>query len=107
MPKYVVSSTLEDPDWANTTVVGTDLPAAVERIKSEIDGNVLVNGSVQLVGELIEQGLVDELRLMVFPTVLGGGLRLFPEHGRRHPLRLTEARQAGETLITVYEPVRA
>src|SRR5437764_1520128 len=55
MPKYVVSSTLEDPDWANTTVVGTDLPAAVERIKSEIDGNVLVNGSVQLVGELIEQ----------------------------------------------------
>ena len=107
MPKYVVSSTLENPEWTNTTVVGSEVTAAVERAKNEVDGDILVNGSVQLVAELIERELVDELRLMVFPTVLGGGLRLFPERGRRHPLRLTEARQAGETLITVYEPVRA
>ena len=104
MPKYVVSSTLESPEWNNTTVVGTDLPAAVERIKSEVDGDILVNGSVQLVRAMIDLGLVDELRLMIFPTVIGGGLRLFGDGGRTQPLRLAEARQAGETLITVYEP---
>jgi dihydrofolate reductase len=106
MPKYVVSSALASPAWNNTTVVGTDVPAAVERIKHEVDGEILVNGSVQLVGELIERDLVDELRLMVFPAVIGGGLRLFGEGVRSHRLRLTEARQAGETLITIYEPAR-
>jgi dihydrofolate reductase len=106
MPKYVVSSTLANPTWNNTTVVGTDVPAAVERIKQEVDGDILVNGSVQLVGELIERDLVDELRLMVFPAVIGEGLRLFRNGAGSHRLRLTEARQAGETLITIYEPAR-
>jgi len=106
MPKYVVSSTLESPPWNNTTVVGTDVPAAVERIKQEVDGEILVNGSVQLVAELIERDLIDELRLMVFPTVIGEGLRLFQDGIGSHRLRLTEARQAGETLISIYQPAR-
>jgi len=106
MPKYVVSSTLENPPWNNTTVVGADVPAAVERIKHEVDGEILVNGSVRLVGELIERDLIDELRLMVFPAVIGEGLRLFGNGAGSHRLRLTEARQAGETLITIYEPAR-
>ncbi len=106
MPKYVVSSTLENPAWNNTTVVGTDVTAAVEGIKREVDADILVNGSVQVVGELIDRGLVDELRLMVFPILTGGGLRLFPDGGGSHPLRLTEARQASDTLISIYEPVR-
>ncbi|MBV8990989.1 MAG: dihydrofolate reductase family protein [Solirubrobacterales bacterium] len=106
MPKYVISSTLENPAWNNTTVVGTEVAAAVERIKGEVDDDILVNGSVQLVHELINRGLVDELRLMVFPILTGGGVRLFPDGGGSRPLRLTEARQAAETLITIYEPVR-
>src|SRR4051812_5893876 len=67
MPKYVVSSTLEDPDWSNTQVLGDDLVAEISRLKDEIDGDILVNGSVQLVAALAEAGLVDEWRLMVFP----------------------------------------
>jgi dihydrofolate reductase len=106
MPKYVVSSTLVNPAWNNTTVVGTDVPAAVGRIRNEVDGEILVNGSVQLAGELIERDLVDELRLMLFPVVIGGGLRPFREGAGSHRLRLTEARQAGETLITIYQPAR-
>ncbi len=104
MPKYVVSSTLTAPAWSNTTVVGTDIAGAVERIKREVDGDVLINGSVTLVGELLDHGLVDELRLMVFPVLTGGGLRLFPEARTRRKLRLTDVRQAGETLITIYAP---
>lgn len=106
MPKYVVSSTLESPAWNNTTVVGTDVAVAVEHIKGEVEGDILVNGSVQLVAELIDRDLVDELRLMVFPTIISGGRRLFPDGEGPHPLRLIESRQAGETLITIYEPVR-
>jgi dihydrofolate reductase len=104
MPKFVVSSTLVNPEWNNTTVVGTDVAAAVERLRNEAEGEILVNGSVQLVGELIERDLVDELRLMTFPVVIGGGLRLFREGAGSHRLRLTQARAAGETLITIYEP---
>src|SRR3954447_23263191 len=70
MPKYVVSSTLSDPDWNNTSVIGTD---DVKRLKNEVDGDIRVNGSVQLVRALVDTGLVDELRVMVFPVVLGKG----------------------------------
>src|SRR5215216_4369136 len=70
MRKYVVSSTLSDPEWNNTQVLGDDLKAEVERVKNEIDGDILVNGSVQLVSALADAGLVDEYRLMVFPVVL-------------------------------------
>jgi dihydrofolate reductase len=103
IPKYVVSSTLAAPDWNNTTVVGTDVTAAVERLRDEVDGDVLVNGSVRLVEELLARDLVDEWRLMVYPVVIGAGLRLFRDGTGTRPLRLTEARQAGETLITIYQ----
>jgi dihydrofolate reductase len=106
MPKYVVSSTLADPGWNNTTVVGGDIAGAVERIRTDVDGDVLVNGSVRLVDELLARDLVDEWRLMVFPVVIGAGLRLFRDGTGTRPLRLTEARQAGETLITIYQPQR-
>jgi dihydrofolate reductase len=79
MPKYVVSSTLRDPEWNNTTVVGSDVAAAVASVKEKHDGSILVAGSRTLARELLRRDLVDELRLMVFPVVLGSGRRLFPE----------------------------
>jgi dihydrofolate reductase len=97
MPKYVVSSTLSDPDWNNSYVITT---ADVERLKSEIDGDILVNGSVQLVNELLDEGLVDELRLMVFPVVLGKGKKLFAD-GAKVPLTLTDSRPVGDEGVTV------
>src|SRR4051794_2579358 len=103
MPKYVVSSTLSDPDWNNTTVIADDVAGAVAKLKDEIDGDILVNGSVQLVGALAAAGLVDEYRLMVFPTILGAGKKLFGELGET-ALRVTDSKPAGETLIVVYEP---
>jgi dihydrofolate reductase len=107
MPKYVVSGTLTDPEWTNTTVVGTDVESAAERVKREVEGDVLVNGSLGLVAALLERGLVDELRLMVFPTVLGAGKRLFVDTDGERALRLVESRPAGETLIAVYAPKEA
>jgi dihydrofolate reductase len=99
MPKYVVSDTLDDPAWANTTVIGL---GDVARVKDEVGGDVLVNGSVQLCRDLHERGLVDEWRLMLYPTVLGAGKRLFDQVPEERPLRLVESRAAGETLIMVY-----
>jgi dihydrofolate reductase len=104
MPKYVVSATLQDPPWNNTTVIGGDLEAQVRKLKAEHSGDILVSGSVQLVTALFERGLVDELRVMVFPTLVGDGLHLFGDTAEHVPLRLTESRQAGETLIMIYEP---
>src|SRR4051812_9033076 len=71
MPKYVVSSTLQDPEWSNSTVIGGDVPSAVARLRDEVDGDIVVHGSAQLAQTLLEHDLVDELRLMVFPVVLG------------------------------------
>jgi dihydrofolate reductase len=109
MPKYVVSSTLEDPDWANSTVIrGESLSDEVSKLRDEIDGEVLVAGSAQLVQALIEQGLVDELRLMVFPVVLGSGKRLFGETSDKHSLRLTDSKVVGDgVLIQIYGPAAA
>jgi dihydrofolate reductase len=108
MPKHVVSTTLSDPEWANTSVIADDLPAAIAELKQRYDGDILVNGSIQLVAALMEGELVDEYRLMVFPVVLGAGRRLFPEGERATALRLTDARPVGEdgVLILVYEPAR-
>jgi dihydrofolate reductase len=104
MPKYVVSSTLNDPEWSNSTVLAHDLPAEVARIKERHEGDILVNGSVQLVRALAQEGLVDEYRLMLFPTVLGAGKKLFGDTDQPVTLRLRESRPAGETLILIYEP---
>jgi len=100
MPKYVVSSTLRDPEWNNTRVVTLDeIP--------ELEGEILVNGSGQLVQALLERGLVDELRLMVFPTVLGQGRRLFGETPSELSFRLASSKPVGDDGVTilVYHPV--
>jgi dihydrofolate reductase len=105
MPKYVVSSTLTDPEWNNSTVIGED---DVPKLKDEVDGDIVVHGSAQLAQALIEQGLVDELRLMVFPVVLGSGKRLFGETSDKKALRLTDSRTVGDGVaIQVYEPAAA
>lgn len=96
-PKYVVSSTLKDPEWRNTNVIdgSGDVPAEVERLKQEIDGPILVSGSRRLVQDLLENDLVDELRLMVFPVVLGTGDRVFGEFSEKTNWRLAEANPVG------------
>jgi dihydrofolate reductase len=104
MPKYVVSSTLEDPEWNNTTVLKGDVRNEVEKLKQEQDGDIVVHGSARLVQTLIEHDLVDELRLMVFPVVLGSGKRLFGETSEKKPLRLVDSKVVGDdVLIVVYE----
>jgi dihydrofolate reductase len=98
MPKYVVSSTLEDPAWTNTTVIGSDEIADVKRRQ---EGDLIVHGSVSLVQELLERDLVDELRLMVFPVVLGKGKALWGPTSDKRTFRLTEARTVGEGIQTL------
>jgi dihydrofolate reductase len=104
MPKYVVSSTIDEPAWTNSTVIAADVGGEVSKLRQQHDGDILVNGSAQLVQELTRLGLVDEYRLMVFPVVLGEGKRLFADTGESVPLRLVEARPAGECLICIYRP---
>jgi dihydrofolate reductase len=94
-PKVVVSSTLTDPSWQNTTVLAGDVVEGVSRLKDETDGVILVAGSGTLVGALLAADLVDELRLMVFPTILGRGRRLFPDGIDRRKLQLAESRTVG------------
>ncbi len=108
MPKYVVSNTLDEPEWSNSTVIkGDDVPAAVSKLKEEIDGDIQVAGSAQLVNTLLENDLVDEYRLMVFPVVLGSGKRLFGEHRDMRALKLTDSRTVGDgVLILIYEAAR-
>jgi dihydrofolate reductase len=107
LPKYVVSSTLEDPDWNNSTVLRGDVVDAVSKLKRELDGEVVVLGSPQLARTLIEHDLVDELRLMVYPVVLGAGARLFGETSNKRFMRLVETNDVGDGIaILIYEPVR-
>jgi len=104
MPKYVVSSTLENPDWTNTTVLRGDLAEELARIKDEVEGDVVVHGSAQLAAALIEADLVDELRLMVFPVVLGTGKRLFGQTSDSKKLKLRRSQSVGDgVLLLVYE----
>ena len=101
MPKYVVSSTLSDPEWNNTTVISVD---DVAQLKDRHDGDIAVHGSASLVRALADAGLVDEYRLMVFPTLLGGGLQLFGELSDAASLTLTKAQTVGDGVqILVYE----
>jgi dihydrofolate reductase len=104
MPKYVISSTLEDPEWNNTTVLTGDAVEEVSKLKREVDGEILVPASIQLVRTLLEHDLVDELRLMVFPVVLGAGERLFGETSDRKPLHIVDSRTLdGELAYVTYE----
>ena len=103
MPKYVVSSTIEDPSWTNTTVLRGDLTEEVARVRDAHNGDVVVHGSAMVVQGLLERDLVDELRLMVFPMVLGRGKRLFGETSELKTLRLVESRVVGDGVaILVY-----
>ena len=105
MRKYVVSSTLKDPEWTNSEVLDGDMAESVAKLKHEQDGDIVVHGSPQLVQGLIEHGLVDELRLMVYPVVLGRGKRLFGETSDKHNLRLTDSKVVGDGVnILVYQP---
>jgi dihydrofolate reductase len=95
MPKYVVSSTLAGPQWANSTVITGDVVSEISELKRTIDGELLVYASYQLVQTLLQHDLVDELRLVIFPVVLGGAERLFAETPDRKPLRLLSASTIG------------
>ena len=108
MPKYVVSSTLDDPEWNNTTVLSGDLKEEVSKLRREHEGDIVVHGSAQLVHALVENDLVDELRLMVFPVVLGTGKRVFGETTDKKPLRLADSKTVGDGVtILVYQTAGA
>jgi dihydrofolate reductase len=105
MPKYVVSSTLDAPEWNNSNVIDGDVVEEVTKLRRDADGDLVVHGSAQLVQTLLDHGLVDELRLMVFPVVLGSGKRLFGETSDKKNLKLADAKTVGEGVsILVYQP---
>ena len=108
MPKYVVSSTLKDPEWNNSTVLSGDVVEEVAKLRQQLDGDIVVHGSAQLVQDLVEHDLVDELRLMVFPVVLGTGKRLFGETSDKKALRLVDSKTVGDGVeILTYAPAGA
>ncbi len=105
--KYVVSSTLQHPAWNNTTVLKGDVVSEASRLKQHVTGDIVVAGSFQLVHTLLDHDLVDELRLMIYPVVLGMGKRLFAETGDKKPMRLVGNKTvAGDLALLTYEPVR-
>jgi dihydrofolate reductase len=106
MPKYVVSTTLEDPDWNNSTVLKGDVVSEVSKLRQELNGEIVVAGSLQLVRTLIEHDLVDELRLMIYPVVLGAGIRLFGEISDKKTIRLLDTRTVDDLAYLTYEIVR-
>ena len=101
LPKYVVSTTLEDPEWTNSTVLKGDVVTEVSKLKRELDGEIHIPASYQLARTLIEHDLVDELRLVVFPVVLGGGERLFGETSEKKPMRLVDTKTIGDGLASL------
>jgi dihydrofolate reductase len=105
MPKYVVSSTLENPEWNNTTVLRGDVVEEVTGLKKRFDRDIVVHGSPQLAQTLIEHDLVDELRLMVYPVIVGAGKRLFAETSGKKNLHLVETRTFNDGItVLVYRP---
>jgi dihydrofolate reductase len=106
MPKYVVSSTLEGPEWNNSTVLKGDVAEEVSKLRQSSDGDIVVHGSAQLAQALLEHDLVDELRLMVFPVVLGKGKRLFGDTSAKKRLELADSKIVGDGIaILIYRPV--
>ncbi|TDX08292.1 dihydrofolate reductase family protein [Kribbella sp. VKM Ac-2566] len=107
MPKYVVSSTLRDPEWNNTTVIGDDPLAAAAELDKTYDGDVVIHGSARLTQTLLDHDLIDELRLMLFPVVLGTGRRLFGETSDKKTLKLSQAKAVGDgIMILTYQSTR-
>jgi dihydrofolate reductase len=108
VPKYVVSTTLEHPGWNNSTVLNGDVLTEVSKLKRELNGDIVVLGSFQLVRTLVEHDLVDELRLKIFPVVLGAGERLFGETSDKKPIRLVDTQTLeGDVTFLTYEVLRA
>jgi dihydrofolate reductase len=106
LPKYVVSATLEAPDWNNATVLTGDIVHKVSTLRRDVNGDIVVYASFQLVHTLLEHDLVDELRMMIYPLVLGAGERLFGETSSKH-MRLVDTRTVGDGLaLLTYQPVR-
>ena len=104
MPKYVISSTLKDPEWNNTTVLSGDAVEEAAKLRQELDGTIQVPGSNQLVHTLVEHDLVDQVNLMIFPVVLGTGRRVFGDTSDKKTLRLVESKTVGEGIaILIYE----
>ena len=106
MPKYVVSTTLEEPlGWNNSTVLEGELLEEVKKLRQRLDGDIVIHGSPRLVQKLLEHDLIDELRVMLFPVVLGTGKRLFGETSDKKRLRLTDSKSVGDGIaILIYEP---
>jgi dihydrofolate reductase len=105
MPKFVVSTTIENPEWNNTTVIKGNVAKEVSRLKQQLGGDIVIHGSAQLVRTLLEDDLIDEYRLMVFPIVLGSGKRLFGDTGKAATLKLVDSKTVGEgVLILTYQP---
>ena len=107
MPKYVVSATLENPDWNNSMVLNGDIVSEVSKLRQELNGEIVVAGSLQLVRTLMEHDLVDELRLMVYPVLLGAGNRLFGETSDAQSVRLLDTRTVDDLAYLTYEVIRA
>jgi dihydrofolate reductase len=104
MPKFLVSSTITEPDWNNTTVLEGDVVEAVRKLREEFDGIIQVPGSRQLVQDLVENDLVDQINLMIFPVVLGTGKRVFGEYNDKKTMRLVKSKTVGEGIVVlVYE----
>jgi dihydrofolate reductase len=99
MPKYVVSSTLEKADWNNSTILKGDVVKEVAKLKQRLSGNIAVHGSARLAQTLLEHDLVDELRLMVYPVILGSGKRLFGDTTDAKALKLAESRTVGDGVV--------
>ena len=107
LPKYVVSSTLVNPEWSNSTVLKGEVVSEVSKLKQELDGEIVVFGSFQLARTLMEHDLVDELRLKIYPVVLGAGKRLFGETSEKKPMRLVDSRTIDDGVaFLTYERVR-
>jgi dihydrofolate reductase len=108
MPKYVVSTTLSDDDasWENSTVIRDDVAGQVQKLKDEVDGDILIAGSAKLIQALAADGLIDEYRLMVFPILLGSGKKLFADGFEKGKLRLTDSKPVGPdgAIVLTYEP---
>jgi len=105
MPKFVVSTTLEDPEWNNTTVVKGNVAEGVSKLKEQPGGDIVIHGSARLVQTLLEDDLIDEYRLMVFPIVLGSGKRLFGDTGKATTLKVVDSKTVGAgVVILTYQP---
>jgi dihydrofolate reductase len=108
MPKYVISSTLKKADWNNSTILSGDVIEEITKLKKKLKGNIVVHGSAQLVQALVANDLIDELRLMVFPVILGSGKKLFDEMNGKKSMKLISSQTVGDGVgILIYEPKQA